>query len=107
VLLSPLSRVTQQRPLPQKSVVSLRGQRARTKGRKNARRVWQDLHHGARMLVKNSGFSLIAAIRLAAGIGANTAVFTVVKGGAVETAPVHNRMSLSPLTPAISAGPLG
>ena len=40
---------------------------------------WQDLRYGARMLVKNSGFSLIAIIMLAASIGANTDVFSVVK----------------------------
>ena len=39
---------------------------------------WQDLRYGARMLVKNSGFSLIATIMLTAGTGANTAAFRVI-----------------------------
>ena len=61
----------------------------------------QDLRYGARMLVKNSGFSLIAFIMLAAGIGANTA-FYFHQRGAVETAagrttgstrvPLHQRI---------------
>ena len=50
--------------------------------------LWRDLRYGARMLMKKPGFTLIAVVTLALGIGANTAVFTLIEGAFLRPFPI-------------------
>ena len=56
--------------------------------------LWQDLKHGLRVLVRNPGFTAVAIVSLALGIGANTTIFTVVNAVLLNPLPMKDSSRL-------------
>jgi hypothetical protein len=53
-----------------------------------------DLRYGLRLLAKTPAFTTVAVLSLALGIGANTAIFTLIDAVLVRTLPVNNPQEL-------------
>jgi predicted permease len=69
-----------------------------------ADRLWQDIRYGAWMMRRSRAFTAVAVLSLAIGIGANTAVFTLINAVMLQSLPVHDPAHLVLFYDGISTG---
>ncbi len=67
----------------------------------------QDTRYAVRMLLKNPGFTVVAILTLALGIGANTAIFSMMDSFVLRPMPVSNPSQITVLALQQKRGPLG
>ncbi|HLJ77704.1 MAG TPA: ABC transporter permease [Acidobacteriaceae bacterium] len=69
--------------------------------------LWHDLKHGMRTLWRSPGFTLIAVLSLALGIGGNTAIFTLINQVLLQSLPVRDPQQLVTFGKSTGGGILG
>lgn len=67
--------------------------------------VWQDLRYAARSLAKSPGFVVVVAFSLMLGIGANTAIFSVMNAVMLQPLPYEHSERLTTIWPTRKANP--